>query len=468
MTPEARLANIQAALRRARLRDESHNRETIYFPRVYERDLMVALAESTEHAISRIVICASDLTDSGSFPYQVWRELAESGISIDTTYLLSHRGLLDGVLREVLERDVSSGIRVNVVTASALPDHLACRSLSDAIIVDGALLAQTANGTASPTGSTSWTITTAQDRIKDTDRILSDVRQLGHGPREVPSVLDLEEPLVQSAGVIAGVAPVLCTGAYVDKHGCDWYHGTWQFLRLMDLVSTPSWHHDFYRAELDSAIASGASAVLVSGTADYSVFAYVVDAFKRAGRSGYIRVVDLCHTPLFACQWYAKRLDVEFEPISEDVISYCSRNPDEFDLIVTDAFLTRFELDQIQPLLDAWEVALRPSGTVITTIRSHDESQSGVTAEEAIISFRDRSVVRWRRWENFVGVPRDEIATRAETYARRMVSHPLGSSSEIIESLATRFAIQTSELAAVPGELYPTKYLRIVLNGRTN
>jgi len=468
MNAEERLASIESALRRARLRDESHNRETLYFPRMYERDLMVALAEGTERSISRIVICASDIVDSASFNYQVWRELSESGVCVDSTYLLSHRGLLEGALREVLDRDVDSGIRAHVVTASALPDNLAHRSLSDSIIVDNDLLAQSASSNSSPGGQTSWTITTSKDRIRESNEILSEIRKLGHGPSELPTVLDLEEPLVQSARVISGVAPVLCKEAYVDRHGCDWYHGTWQFLRLMDLVSTPSWHHDFYRAELDAAISRGASSVLVSGTADYSVFAYVVDAFSRAGITGNIRVVDLCHTPLFACQWYAKRVGTEFEPISEDVLAYSSRNADEFDIIVTDAFLTRFELAQFKTVLQAWDVALRPGGTVITTIRAHDESQSGVTAEEAINGFRDRSLVRWRRWENFVGISREEIATRAETYARRMVSHPLGSSFELIEQLGTRFDVRSSEIAAVPGELYPTKYLRVVMSGRTN
>src|SRR5207247_113790 len=119
---------------------------------------------------------------------------------------------------------------------------------------------------------------------------------------------DLEEPLASSADLLYGVAPVLCTGDHVDPAGCAWYHGTWQYLRLLQMVSTPTWHHEFYRSSLERALdGKKDSQVAITGTADYSMLAYVSAAAKHVGTKSAVQLVDLCATPLFACRWFAKR-----------------------------------------------------------------------------------------------------------------------------------------------------------------
>jgi hypothetical protein len=256
---------------------------------------------------------------------------------------------------------------------------------------------------------------------------------------------------------------VLCRGDHIDSDGCDWYHGTWQFLRLMDLVSTPVWHHQFYVRSLTEAISQGARRILITGTADYSVFAYVLEAV-RAFPESTVAIVDLCQTPLFACQWYAKRCDFNrLTLIPDDVLGFFEKYRDAFDLVVTDAFLTRFPKPSTLAVAKGWHSVLRPGGRVITTIRVHAESESGHTTEEAVASFRARAQTRWRRWAPFIDARAVEIADRAEIYARRMISRPVGTQSEIMTLLETHFTVEHHELAGVPGELHPTKYMRTVL-----
>src|SRR5262249_7549184 len=36
----------------------------------------------------------------------------------------------------------------------------------------------------------------------------------------------------------------------LEPDNCGWYHGTWQYLRLLDMVAVPHWHRQFYNQAL--------------------------------------------------------------------------------------------------------------------------------------------------------------------------------------------------------------------------
>jgi hypothetical protein len=119
-------------------------------------------------------------------------------------------------------------------------------------------------------------------------------------------------------------------------------------------------------------------------------------------------------------------------------------------------------------VLAAWSGLLKEGGHVVTTVRVHGLTNDARTVEEAIADFRDRALQRARRWEPFISKSSTEIAELAESYAHRMLSNRLGDERTIRDAFERAgFVIHRAELGHVPGELYPTVYLRIAAEKRT-
>ncbi len=373
------LEPIERALRRARQREDSRNRDTLYFPAAYERDLHLALAETAQKTVDRIIICSTESPDVNAFHRTIWRDVAASGPVSRAVYVLSHTGLIRSALTELVKLDVEAGISVRIVAVGDLPDSVALATVTETVLVDSSVAALAPRGE-SRQSQAAWTVTVSDGHVAESRRLMKEIWQLAFPADRLPVNLNLDEPLVQSASIISGVAPVLCSGNHVDSKGCAWYHGTWQFLRLMDLVSTPTWHHEFYQSALAAAEIRGARRILITGTADYSVLAYSIEAFRSRAKAtaATFTVVDLCGTPLFACQWYAKREGVNVETVADDIFRFASRTKQEYDVIITDAFLTRFSALETERVLGAWSGLLADNGEVITTIRAHAESQLSV------------------------------------------------------------------------------------------
>ena len=77
---------------------------------------------------------------------------------------------------------------------------------------------------------------------------------------------------------------------------CRSYHAIWGFLRLFGDLPAVTHDHDFLISSLGEAITNGKLRVLVSGTADHGLLAYVISAFEKARRKPDITVVDMCRT----------------------------------------------------------------------------------------------------------------------------------------------------------------------------
>ena len=81
-------------------------------------------------------------------------------------------------------------------------------------------------------------------------------------------------------------------------HTCDWYHGTWQLLRLLNMVAVPPWYA-FYNDALTRVLRAKPNAnVLISALADYGMLATLHEAVVAAGASPTITICDICETPL--------------------------------------------------------------------------------------------------------------------------------------------------------------------------
>ena len=77
-----------------------------------------------------------------------------------------------------------------------------------------------------------------------------------------------------------------------EANTCSWYHGTWQYLRLLDMVAVPGWHSDFYMEALSSLLKKKPTAdVLISAAADFGMLATLHLAVEAAGATDSFQIV---------------------------------------------------------------------------------------------------------------------------------------------------------------------------------
>lgn len=248
-----------------------------------------------------------------------------------------------------------------------------------------------------------------------------------------------------------------CHGSQVDSENCSWYHGAWQYLRLLDVVSAPTWHDSFYRKELEHAAHSYPSPrVLVCGVADYSMLYYVLEEFtsKRVD----ITVLDLCKTPLELCQWCAWNQKRNIQVVQGDLLAHAGN----YDVIVTDAFLTRFDSTSKKQVIEKWRQLLAPGGTLITTVRIANGSEGKtVSTGEQVNEFTGRALDASGALSAFPTSP-ENIALKAREYAKRIVSYPASAANIESDIKAAGFTISRFGLRKLEGEMEPTSYAEIV------
>ena len=129
------------------------------------------------------------------------------------------------------------------------------------------------------------------------------------------------------------------------------------------------------------------------------------------------------------------------------------------DIIVTDAFLTRFLPADRPRILDEWTRILRLNGVVITTIRIGTGSDMVRASEDQVQAYVE-DVKRAQKGNHAISLDDTVIGTLAEEYVRRMVSHPFKGEDEIRKL----FAGYTTTITIVDtkGETQPTKYAEVV------
>lgn len=179
--------------------------------------------------------------------------------------------------------------------------------------------------------------------------------------------LDINEPLAESAVLAQQWSKDLCTD-------CGSYHGAWQILRLLGALNSMRSDDDFLVSQLDAAIASGASKILVSGAADYALQARIAAVADRHNATPQVTVVDRCKTPLELNRWFASRTGMNLEVIQGDILEF--RNPGKFDLVCTHSFLSFFSENERKKLTGVWWDCLVPGGAVLTAQRARPNDTS--------------------------------------------------------------------------------------------
>lgn len=242
-------------------------------------------------------------------------------------------------------------------------------------------------------------------------------------------------------------------------HTCDWYHGTWQLLRLLNMVAVPPWYSFYPEALTEALLRRPRANVLISAAADYGMLCTLHEAIVAANASPTVTICDICETPLLASQWYAERHGLTVRCIRDDLLSTERLAAETFDLIVTDELLTVLKGDYKPLIVDRWRHFLKPDGVVVTTAMIGEpttlELRRGY-ADKAR-QLLDQHADRFDR----VGASREELVARFERFAGYHTRHMVAGEDEIRELFAD-FELELSCIVT-PGEcVNPTSSFQIV------
>jgi hypothetical protein len=256
-----------------------------------------------------------------------------------------------------------------------------------------------------------------------------------------------EEPLAESAGLAWKLAPELCWRDPRSGERCAWYHGVWQLLRWLGLITSVRTNAEFFvRAFMELARRGGFRRVLVCGTADYGMLAHVLHGFRSAGVEPEVTVLDRCETPLVLCRWYAARAGAAVETFRSDVLDWAP--PRTFDVVCNHSFLGPFPAEARPELAARWRAWLRPGGALVTeqTVKpAHPDRPNRFSPAEAE-AFVARAVGEARRREAELPLPIADFERAVRLYTDRRVRTPVRSPEELLAPLrAAGFVLAQSE-----------------------
>ena len=198
-----------------------------------------------------------------------------------------------------------------------------------------------------------------------------------------------------------------------DALACDWYHGTWQLLRLLNMVAVPPWY-SFYRSGLTQALAAKPEPrVLISACADYGMLATLHEAIIESKASPKIVVVDICETPLRACRWYAERFGLKIECHRDNLLTSSALREGSFDVVVTDEFLTVIKNSDKPIIAQRWRQLLAPGGVLVTTAMI-----GGATTPVLREQYAEKARRAWEENQALAGKLRLDVAELVECCRR--------------------------------------------------
>lgn len=396
------------------------------------------------------------------------RRAARAGANIERVFILSDfDSLHNSSLLAHIQHDRSAGIRTSIVFADRVLNKNAVRDfgiwddqvlcLIDTVNIRGELVAS---------GCT-FTKNAAELRTAELWResILAVAQPAPEVLEQVEQLKEAQAMLYQSAPLMAKLANRLCKGDVVDRQDCSWYHSAWQYLRVLDMVSTPDWHIPFFSDSIERIFKEEQPArALICGAADYAMLHHLASAVPNERLADLeIFVLDLCATPLQMCEWYAQQKKLSVQVVQQNALDMHVFREGAFDLIVTDAFITRFDPGERVSLMKEWLRVLRPGGYVVTTCRLDNSAQKAVASPRDVDLFVERARASAQR-DRWIPLAADQIIPYARAYAENMVSYPV-TDSKTLESLFNEngFGVEKLEARLAKGEFRnTTMYARIV------
>lgn len=251
------------------------------------------------------------------------------------------------------------------------------------------------------------------------------------------------EPLAESAPLAWAMAPKLCPGDAGDADTCVWYHRVWQYLRLLEIITSIRTNSEFLTATL-ARLAGEHPRALVCGSADYGMLAHVKHAYGN--RPLDVTVLDVCPTSLYLNRWYAERFAFEVETEGAGALEYTRDEP--FDLICTHNFVGRFDAPSRHQLFARWRTLLRPGGIIVTTQRVRPEerdTRSSHTLEQAR-ALSARVAAAAAAFGSPLGVDVEELRSAVYEYAVRQGDHSIRAPQEVTGPLKSEgFEIELAD-----------------------
>ncbi len=179
------------------------------------------------------------------------------------------------------------------------------------------------------------------------------------------------------------LARSLCGTSFSGEASCDWYHAAWPILRLINAVSTPYWHLDFYDfafTTLYHEFGNDEPRIIVAGAADFSMAAVIHETSPSSNPA--ITVLDQCGTAISYASYWAQTHQVPLETQRKSVLSPDTEDLERFDVAASDALLTRFPGSSRGAVLSAIRRRLRPGGAFVTTVRDHSRVAPKLSGHE--------------------------------------------------------------------------------------
>lgn len=263
------------------------------------------------------------------------------------------------------------------------------------------------------------------------------------------------------------LAGSLCGTSFSGDASCDWYHAAWPVLRLINAVSTPYWHLDFYdfafRA-LHHELGNDEPKIIVVGAADFSMAAVIHETSPSANPE--ITVLDQCGTAIRYANYWAETHRIPLQTQRKSVLSPDEEDLERFDIAASDALLTRFPGPSRGAVLSAIRSRLRPGGAFVTTVRDHSRVAPKVSRHEYPI---DQQGLTAKGQHDLAqhGFDTSTVSVFSEMvrqYCKRMQSFTFMGLDEVSDlAKNSGFRLEHVESCATPGEFRETTYLRLML-----
>ena len=245
----------------------------------------------------------------------------------------------------------------------------------------------------------------------------------------------LDASLLASARIARAFALEHCQNT--PSGDCCWYHGVWQYFRVLGIIKNVGGQADFIRGQLRLLASKGAAArVLISGSADDAIAQIVIDAFREARQTLNLTAVDQCESPLALSRWSAARAGVDLASHRVDILEFTADAP--FDLIVANSFLSYFEPTNFPRLFARWAALLRPGGKLLLTNRLRPNASQAPTGFDEVGKdlFCNRVREAAELHQQTLAIAPEVLDGWAREYADRLQAFPLRSVEELMSLLA--------------------------------
>jgi SAM-dependent methyltransferase len=197
-------------------------------------------------------------------------------------------------------------------------------------------------------------------------RRMKKYRDAAHsGDRPAPDMNESNQPMDAGRDALTRrLAERFCNQNDLE---CGWYHGEWELLKSLGIVSSAAVHTHQLQALLQMALEGlpQRPRILLSGSTDDSLLRIVSEGVGT--RIVDVVALDICATPLELMRAYATSRELHFDSIRADILEY--EDQQGYDLILTHAFMGNFADRDRARLVARWYALLRSGGRVATIQR---------------------------------------------------------------------------------------------------